>query len=226
MDEEWIQNQLATLRPPKDWEPDQQRAWTRLQRRPQRPSAAYAVAFAAVMATLLALPATRAWAGRCADACVAGTSAILGLTTVSSGTAVQRYAAPGFRLPDADGIQIDLHSMRGKVVLLNFWATWCQPCLTEIPWFVDLQQQYRQKGLMVLGVSLDEGGWKSVRPFLLQNQLNYPVMLGNGELAKAYGVESLPVTLLIDKAGRIVARHTGLATKNMHEDEIKRLLAE
>jgi thiol-disulfide isomerase/thioredoxin len=83
------------------------------------------------------------------------------------------------------------------VVVMNFWATWCGPCKVEIPWFVEFSQTFRGRGVVVLGVSMDEDGWKSVSPFLREHRVNYPVVLGNESLAKAYGgVDSLPSTFI------------------------------
>jgi thiol-disulfide isomerase/thioredoxin len=87
-----------------------------------------------------------------------------------------RKAAPNFTLENSAGVSVNLADYRGKVVLLDFWATWCHGCKTEIPWYVEFQDRYKERGLAVIGVSMDDDGWKSVRPFLSEHKLNYPVV--------------------------------------------------
>lgn len=136
-----------------------------------------------------------------------------------------RQAAPNFRLTDSQGKQVQLSDYRGKVVLLNFWATWCGPCKAEIPWFEEFESKYRTAGLAILGVAMDDDGWKAVRPFMSQMKMNYRVMLGDDATASKYGgVESLPETLLIDRQGRIAARRLGLTSKTRYEQGITELL--
>ena len=134
--------------------------------------------------------------------------------------------APDFSLKDATGQTVKLSDYRGKVVLLNFWATWCGPCKIEIPWFIGFQQQYKDRDFAVLGISLDEDGWESVKPYLAESKINYRIMIGNDAIDKAYGgLESLPTTFVIDRAGRIASKHVGLISKSTYENEIIRLLA-
>jgi cytochrome c biogenesis protein CcmG/thiol:disulfide interchange protein DsbE len=136
-----------------------------------------------------------------------------------------RKKAPDFTLKDATGKEVKLSDFRGKVVLLNFWATWCGPCKIEIPWFIDFQQQYKDRDFVILGVSMDDDGWKSVKPYLEQKKINYRVMIGNEEVATMYGgVDALPTTILIDRDGRIASRHEGLVSKSDYESEIHDLL--
>jgi len=133
--------------------------------------------------------------------------------------------APDFALPDAQGNEIKLSDLKGKVVLLNFWATWCGPCKIEMPWFVEFQRDYKDKGFAVVAVSLDEEGWEVVKPFAEDLKLNFPVVLGDDELADKFGgVVALPTTFIIDKEGRITAKHTGLVSKSDYKDEIEGLL--
>lgn len=141
------------------------------------------------------------------------------------GNAKDRRSAPDFALTDAAGSSVRLSGYRGKVVLLNFWATWCGPCKIEIPWFVEFEKAYGSRGFAVLGVSLDEDGWASVRPYIEQKKVNYRVVLDDGAIAKRFGgVESLPTTLLIDRDGKIAAEHVGLTSKSTYEDQIAQLL--
>ena len=136
-----------------------------------------------------------------------------------------RKAAANFSLPDSDGVKVALADYKGKVVLLNFWATWCGPCKIEIPWFIEFNKTYKDRGFAVLGVSLDDDGWKSVRPYLAEKRIDYTVVLGNDQVSKSYGdVDSLPTTFIIDRDGRIAFVHMGLVGKDTYEKEIRRLL--
>jgi peroxiredoxin len=139
--------------------------------------------------------------------------------------AKDRKAAPDFALKDARGADVKLSDYRGKVVLLNFWATWCGPCKVEIPWFVDFEDKFRDRGFAVIGVSMDEDGWQAVKPYIREKSVNYRVVLGTDAIAKSYGgIESLPTTLLIDRDGRIAAEHVGLVGKSTYEQQIGKLL--
>jgi len=135
-----------------------------------------------------------------------------------------RKPAPPFQLKDAEGRPVSLADYKDKVVLVNFWATWCNPCRVEIPWFADFERQYKDQGFAVLGISLDEHGWKDINPFVDEYKLNYKVLLGTEELSNLYGVEALPMTYMIDREGRLAAIHRGLMRKATYEDEIKGLL--
>jgi peroxiredoxin len=143
-----------------------------------------------------------------------------------SGASEPRKAAPDFELKDADGKAIALSAYKGKVVLLDFWATWCHGCETEIPWFMDFASRYRDRGLAVIGAAQDDDGWTSVRPYVTEKKMNYPVVLGTGDLAQRYGVMNLPVTFLIDRDGRVAFVHAGLPKGGKEEiaNEIEMLL--
>jgi peroxiredoxin len=138
-----------------------------------------------------------------------------------------RHVAPDFALKDANGNTVRLSDYKGKVVLLDFWATWCGPCKVEIPWFIQFEQQYKDKGFAVLGVSMDEDGWNAVKPFIEEHKMNYRVALGNDQVSELYGgLDSLPTTLLVDRSGRIAKVHIGLETgRDGFENEITNLLA-
>lgn len=136
-----------------------------------------------------------------------------------------RKTAPGFVLKDAGGAAVNLADYKGNVVLLNFWATWCGPCKIEIPWFIDFQQQYKDRGFTVLGLSLDDDGWKSVTPYVAEHKINYPVVMGNDQVSQLYGgIDSLPTTFIIDRAGRVAASHFGLVDRSEYLNEIVKLL--
>ena len=134
--------------------------------------------------------------------------------------------APEFALKDADGKTVRLSDYKGKVVLLDFWATWCGPCKIEIPWFIDFERTYKDKGFAVIGVAMDEEGWTVVKPFISELSINYRILQGTDATASLYGgVDALPTTFLIDRDGKIVATHVGLTGKDDFEDGIKKLMA-
>jgi cytochrome c biogenesis protein CcmG, thiol:disulfide interchange protein DsbE len=134
------------------------------------------------------------------------------------------HAAPNFSRMDLNHRKIELAAYRGKVVLLNFWATWCGPCLTEMPRFVEWQKQYGSQRFQVVGISMDDKS-PPVRTAYSRLQLNYPVVMGDERLGAAYGgILGLPVTYLIDGGGRIRARYQGDADLKSIESEISRLL--
>jgi peroxiredoxin len=137
----------------------------------------------------------------------------------------QRKEAPDFALKDAEGKTVHLSEYRGKVVLLDFWATWCDPCRLEIPWFIDLQRKNKDKGFDVLGVSMDDEGWEVVKPFMRDVGVNYRVLIGNDQTTEMYGgVDALPTTFLIDRQGKIAAVHVGLTSRKAFEDDVAQLL--
>jgi cytochrome c biogenesis protein CcmG/thiol:disulfide interchange protein DsbE len=138
-----------------------------------------------------------------------------------------RQAAPDFTLAAADGKRVTLAGLKGKVVLLDFWATWCTGCKEEMPWFMEFQKTYGHKGLQSLGVAMDEEGWATVRPYLNDHRINYPIVVGALAFANRFGsISALPVTLLIDRKGRVAEFHTGKVEKNAFAADIRRLLAE
>jgi cytochrome c biogenesis protein CcmG/thiol:disulfide interchange protein DsbE len=120
---------------------------------------------------------------------------------------------------------VKLSDYRGKVVLLNFWATWCAPCKIEIPWFVEFEQKYKDQGFAVLGVSMDEEGWGVVRPYIERAKMNYRILLGTDPVAQLYGgVDSLPTSFMLDREGRIASVHIGLVSKGNYQNDINQLL--
>jgi peroxiredoxin len=137
-----------------------------------------------------------------------------------------RKAAPAFALPDAAGRAVSLEAYRGEVVVLNFWATWCHGCKQELPWFVRFEKQYGSRGLTVIGASTDADGWKSVTPYLKKKPLNYPVVVADATLTSAYGLGAMPMTVLIDRQGRIAATYTGVVDRAACDRAIQSLLRE
>jgi len=138
---------------------------------------------------------------------------------------------PGVKFTVTDlksGKVINGEDLRGKVVLVDFWATWCKPCIEEFPAFNELVKQYQSRGFEIIGISLDEGGEADVRPFMAKHQMDYYVALGNPEVNKLFAAEGspLPLTILIDRKGKIRNRHVGFTRKEVFEKEILELLAE
>ena len=137
---------------------------------------------------------------------------------------VQHSLAPGFTLPQLNGQQIHLSDYRGKVVLLDFWATWCDPCREEVPHLVELQNKYRDRGLQIIGISMDDDA-EPVRDFYQRFNMNYSVVMGNATTGEAYGgVLGLPIAFLIDRDGRVYSKHIGATDISVIEREIITLL--
>jgi thiol-disulfide isomerase/thioredoxin len=169
---------------------------------------------------LLTLNADLEWPFHHADASVAG---------VAAGAACPADAKPanlGFTLKDINNKDVKLASLKGKVVLLDFWATWCGPCKIEIPWFIEFQQKYGKDGLQVVGVSVDDT-LDRLKPYAQQMKMNYLVLQGLDQdaMQDAYGpMFGIPVTVLISRDGKMCRKHVGLSSKDAFEKEIKSLL--
>lgn len=137
-------------------------------------------------------------------------------------------AAPTMGLNLLNGGVLKLESFRGKVLLVDFWATWCVPCLSEIPMFNQLKKDYQPKGVEVVAIALDDEGAAKVKPFLKAHPMDYTQVIGDQNTPDAFNVDAstLPVTILIDKQGRIRFRHVGITKKEVFEGEINQLLNE
>ena len=138
----------------------------------------------------------------------------------------KRQVAPRWNLPNMNGGKVQLSDYKGKVLLLNFWATWCVPCRTEIPWFSEFAKKYKAEGLEVVGISVDEKGWKVVKPYVADpgNGLSYTVLLDTIDLSKLYKIQLMPKTVLVDRDGKAAAIHNGIVEKDAFEGEIRTLL--
>jgi len=131
-----------------------------------------------------------------------------------------------FTLKDVEGKDVSLQSFKGKVIVLDFWATWCGPCKVEIPRFIEFQQKYGSKGLQIVGISVDDTADKLV-PYVKEMGMNYPVLqgLGHDAVQDAYGpILGIPVSVMISRDGKVCATHTGLTGKDVFEQEIQSLL--
>jgi thiol-disulfide isomerase/thioredoxin len=136
-------------------------------------------------------------------------------------------AAPDFELATLDGKNLKLSDLRGKGVLLNFWATYCGPCKVEMPWFVELQNEYGPQGFQIVGVAMDDASTEDIAKFAKQMGVNYPVLLGKDSVADSYGgVSVLPTTFFVDRNGKLIAREFGLQSRSVFVDHIKEALSQ
>jgi peroxiredoxin len=153
---------------------------------------------------------------------------VLFLCLLVASCALVKKKAPDFNLPDMNGNPVRLSDYRGKVVILDFWATWCGPCRMGIPDLNVLYSDYRGKGLEILGIAMDEGGKAGVLKGMQKHaiMIGYPILIGTAEVQKNYGgIEAIPTTFILDKEGNIVAKYVGLqdkATFVKHLDKLTR----
>jgi cytochrome c biogenesis protein CcmG/thiol:disulfide interchange protein DsbE len=136
--------------------------------------------------------------------------------------------APDFELKmlDGSGKTLQLSSLKGKAVIVSFWATWCEPCKIEMPWLVELQKKYSSAGLQIVGVAMDDADEKDIRAFAHKMGVNYPVLQGTEKVADLYGgLDALPATFWLDRSGKIVDSATGLESESDMEESIKKSLA-
>jgi thiol-disulfide isomerase/thioredoxin len=134
--------------------------------------------------------------------------------------------APDFTLADSEGNTLRLSDFRGKVVLLNFWATWCGPCRREIPVFLKLYEKYNDRGFEIIGVSVDQQGWDVITPFMDNFEMSYPVVLFNRQVIMNYGgIQSIPTSFFINREGEVVERIIGLRPDEYFETRIQELLS-
>ncbi len=134
--------------------------------------------------------------------------------------------APNFTLKSLDGKTVKLSDYRGKAVLVNFWATWCEPCNVEMPWLVDLHKKYASQGFEILGVAMDDIGEKGIAKFAQEKHVDYPILIGDDPVGDAYGgIPFLPGNFYIDRSGKIVDKAFGLKGKAEMEQDIQKIIA-
>src|SRR5271156_747948 len=134
-------------------------------------------------------------------------------------------SAPDFELPTLDGKNLKLSDLRGKAVLLNFWATYCSPCKVEMPWFVELQKEYGPQGFQIVGVAMDDASTEDIAKFANDMGVNYPILLGKEAVGLSYGgVNVLPTTFFLDRNGKVIGREFGLQSRSVFVDHIKEAL--
>ncbi|MGA7558042.1 MAG: TlpA disulfide reductase family protein [Terriglobales bacterium] len=135
--------------------------------------------------------------------------------------------APDFELPALDGKNLKLSDLRGKAVLLNFWATYCGPCKVEMPWFVELQKEYGPQGFQIVGVAMDDASTEDIAKFAKEIGVNYPILIGKDSVADSYGgVSVLPTTFFLDRDGKLIAREFGLQSRSVFVDHIKKAMSQ
>jgi thiol-disulfide isomerase/thioredoxin len=137
----------------------------------------------------------------------------------------QLRVAPDWTLQDLDGKTLSSKDLRGKVVLIDFWATWCGPCRRSIPHLIDLHNEYKDKGLVVVGVSVDQQGPQVVKPFVAQNKIPYRIVMQTGKVIQDFGgIRGIPTAFIITQDGKIYRKIVGLVPREKYEDDIKALL--
>jgi thiol-disulfide isomerase/thioredoxin len=135
--------------------------------------------------------------------------------------------APDFELPGLDGKNLKLSDLRGKAVLLNFWATYCGPCKIEMPWFVELQKEYGPQGFQIVGVAMDDASTEEIAKFAKAMGVNYPILIGQDSVGQSYGgVSVLPTTFFIDRDGKVTGREFGLRSRSDFVDDIKKAMGQ
>jgi thiol-disulfide isomerase/thioredoxin len=154
-------------------------------------------------------------------------AALLVLLTVLSGPVNVEAAKkmPSFSKKNVmDGTVVSSDAYRGKVLLVNFWATWCPPCRKEIPYLIKLQEKYQGKDFSVIGISMDEGGKRVVKKFLEKLKVNYPVIIGNAKIGRGFGgVIGIPVSFVVDREGNLVKRLDGYVSEKVVEKELAKM---
>jgi thiol-disulfide isomerase/thioredoxin len=135
--------------------------------------------------------------------------------------------APDFELPTLEGKKLKLSDLRGKAVLLNFWATYCGPCKIEMPWFVEMQKEYGPQGFQIVGVAMDDASNEDIAKFAKEMGVNYPILVGTEAVGQSYGgVGVLPTTFFLDRDGKLISREFGLQSRSVFVDQIKKALSQ
>ena len=147
--------------------------------------------------------------------------ALVGTTSLYAATKVPDFSFPS--VPEKE--KVDIRDFRGKVVLINFWATWCGPCVKEISSLVSLQDEYGPQGFSVIGVSIDQGGARIVEKMMKKTGINYPVVIGDGKIGRDFGgVFGVPTSFLVDRSGNVLKRYTGFVSHKTFEEDIKKAI--
>ena len=231
----WVDERLAALNADREWQPSTNAGFARL--REMKDSARWvgkrAIVLAAATAvaiclSVMAYPSPKVFAHRCLECSVAVWHTISPAARVQANVTPEnsRAAAPDFILKDVNESEVKLSQQKGKVVLVNFWATWCHGCQLEIPWYIEFQKKFADQGFVVIGISLDGDGWKSVKPWLKEKKVNYPIVIGTDKLGEMYGLNGMPLTALVDREGRIADLHSGVVDRAATEQKIQLLLQE
>lgn len=134
--------------------------------------------------------------------------------------------APDFQLQTLDGKSMKLSDLRGKAVLLNFWATYCGPCKVEMPWFVELQKEYGPQGFQIIGVANDDASNEEIAKFAKEMGINYPILIGKDAVSDTYKISVLPTSFFVDRDGKLIAREFGLQSRSVFVDHIKKALSQ
>lgn len=229
----WVEERLAKLNPESEWQPETTMALARLEGRTRRryigrwPGILSVATVGAVC--FVVFPQPRAFAARVIEPCVEAGENLFDPAEFHAHLFQLMWSfhqwmgivPPNFALTDAAGSNFRLSDYHGKKVVLNFWAASCRACEDEIPWLVEFQRKHGGEGFAVIGVSVDAGGWKTVRPVMESMKINYRVAIGDEALAKSYGgADSLPQTFLLDRNGLIRVKHVGTMSKSQFEREI------
>lgn len=135
--------------------------------------------------------------------------------------------APDFVLPSLDGKEVRLSSYRGKVVILDFWATWCPPCRVELPHFIELYEEFQDDGLEIIGISLDRTSSREVASFVKDWKIPYIIVMGTPDVVSSYGgIRGIPTTFVIDRSGKVYRKYVGYRKKEVFERDVRELLKE
>ncbi len=154
-----------------------------------------------------------------------GSALVQGHRLAAQDLAAPAQAAPAWKLKDLDGNDVRSTQFKGKVLVVDFWATWCGPCIMEIPGYVELQKKYGADGLVIVGVSLDRKGPKHVKQFAKENAMNYTLVMGDESVVEAFGgFDAIPTTFLVNREGRIVHKKTGAMAHEEYEKLVKQAL--
>jgi thiol-disulfide isomerase/thioredoxin len=148
-------------------------------------------------------------------------SSSLAVPALRADDAFKPFPMPAWTMNDVDGKSVASSELKGKVVVLDFWATWCGPCRSEIPGYIELQKKYRDAGLVIVGASLDRDGAEKVRKFIQDAGINYQIVLGDDKITDAFGgVDAIPTTFIIDRDGTVRFRKVGAMAHEAFEAEV------